>query len=173
MIKFIIGENASGKSLYLDNIIKADLDNHSEVEFVTNTYEIKNDNIEYDKDRLSVLEDISGAEEIDTSNSLLAIVESPVKLSKEFLQLMTILCQKCKRAYLDEPEQGLSEYEINILSSFLMQAGRTYEDMVIVTHSELLIQIPNCVYATPKMRDNTADIILQNVKDGDKFEVID
>lgn len=172
MVKFIIGENASGKSLYLDNAVKEDLNNNNEIEFVTNLYETSSNN-GYSQERLSILEDISNSEEIDTSNEILALVGSPVKLSKEFLHLMTILCSKCKRAYIDEPEQGLSEYEINLLASFLQYADRTYEEVIIVTHSELLIQIPRCTYATPKMSDTTSDVTLIEVRGEEKFEVID
>ena len=173
MINFIIGENASGKSMYLDLLIKSELKNNSEIEFVTNLHETLYSETEYVKERLDTLEEISLADEIDTINEIINISGNPVKLSKDFLQLMTILCKKSKRAYIDEPEQGLSEYEINLLGTFLTLANHTYEDIFIVTHSELLIEINGCRYMTPQMDNFTSDITIVDVKEADKFEIID
>lgn len=173
MINFIIGENASGKTLYLDRIINKDLNSHGSIEFVTNVYDVKHNNSKYNLDRISILEDISYADKVDTSNDIISILGNPVRLSKEFLQIITILCLECKRAYIDEPEQGLSEYEICLLSSFLTYTDKTFEDVFIVTHSELLIQLPYCEIYTPKMSATTTDIELIKVTEESKFEVID
>ena len=48
-----------------------------------------------------------------------------------------------------------------------------YENVTIVTHSELLIQIPNCKCFTTKMDDTTTEITLTEVKEDRKFEIID
>ena len=173
MINFIIGENASGKSMYLDLLIKSELENNTDVEFITNLHDTLYSDLEYNQERLDILEEITFADEIGILNEIITISGNPVKLSRDFLELMTILCKTSKRAYIDEPEQGLSEYEINLLGSFLTLVNYTYEDIFIVTHSELLIQIYGCKYMTPKMDSLTADITMLDVKEEDKFEVID
>lgn len=89
------------------------------------------------------------------------------------LQIITILCKDFKRMYIDEPEQGLSEYEINLLCLFLQLTEETYEEIVIVTHSELLIQMPCYELYTLKMSETTTDIELISVGEDEKFEIID
>jgi len=173
MIKFIIGKNASGKTLYLNNCVKQDLNSNEDIEFVTNLKDTNYQDVDYDYRKIEILEEISHADSIDTSNELLALIESPVKLSKEFLQLVTILCKKCKRAYIDEPEQGLSEYEINLLASFLQYTNKFFEEIVVVTHSELLIQVTGCRLLTVKMDEFTTDIQLLEVSEEKKFEIVD
>ena len=173
MIRIIIGQNASGKTLYLNNCINNDLEDSDTIDFVTNLKDASYNDISYNQERLQVLEEITDVEMIDTSNELLALIGSPIKLSKDFLQIVTILCKECKKVYLDEPEQGLSEYEINLLISFVQYAESTYEEIVVVTHSELFVQIPLCEIFTPKMDEVTSDIILYEVEEDKKFEVID
>ena len=173
MIKFIIGENASGKTLYLNNCVKEDLNSNEDIEFVTNLKDTFYQDVDYDQRKIDILEEISHSESIDKSNEILALIGNPVKLSKEFLQLVTILCKKCKRAYIDEPEQGLSEYEINLLASFLQYTNKIFEEVVVVTHSELLIQITGCRLLTVEMDEHTTDIQLVEVPEDKKFEIID
>lgn len=173
MIKFIIGENASGKTLYLDNCIEKELVSNEEINFVTNLRDGNYAEWQFNQERLDILEDISDSDKVDISNQILYLSGSPVKLSEEFLKLMTLLCKDCKKAYIDEPEQGLSEYEINLLASFLQYTQRTFEEIIIVTHSELLIQITSCICVTPKMSETTAYIELIEVPEEKKFEVID
>lgn len=175
MIKFIIGNNASGKTLYLDNCIDIELENVSKqgIEFISNLRNGNYSNRLYNKERLNILEEITQCKEIDTTSSLLSFIESPVRLSEDFIKLMTLMCKECKRAYIDEPEQGLSVYELNLFCSFLDYAGRTYEELVIVTHSELLIQTDEKEMFTPIMDEKTADIQMIQVDEENKFEVID
>lgn len=173
MIKFIIGENASGKTLYLDNCIQDELNSSEQVNFVTNLYTVNDTDVRYNARKLEILEDISNSERVDTSNQTLYIVGSPVKLSNEFLNLIDLLCKDCKKAFIDEPEQGMSEYEINLLGSFLEVVDKEFDEIIIVTHSELLIQIPRCEIYTVKMRDTSNEVGLIKVEDGDKFEIID
>lgn len=173
MIKIIIGQNASGKTLYLNNCIDSELMEFNTIDFVTNMKDASYNDVSYNQERLEILESITDVERIDTSNELLALIGNPIKLSKDFLQIVTLLCKECKRVYLDEPEQGLSEYEINLLVSFLQYADNTYEEIIVVTHSELFVQIPVCKIFTPKMSETTSDIVLFEVEEDQKFEVID
>lgn len=173
MIKFIIGENASGKTLYLDTCIEKEIASNENIQFITNLREANYTDLKFNKARLEILEEISDVESVDTSNQILSLIGSPVRLSEDFLKLMTLLCRECKKAYIDEPEQGLSEYEIYLLASFLEYTEKTFDEIIIVTHSEILIQITKCIYLTPKMNKFTTDIELINVPEEKKFEVID
>ncbi|MGN0375749.1 MAG: hypothetical protein ACI4EN_09655 [Butyrivibrio sp.] len=174
MIKLVIGANASGKTLFLNNCIQRELDNFDVPAFATNLADTLYSDTEYNKKRLEKLEEIfCYADGIDTSNELISVINNPVKLSKDFLQIITILCKDFKRMYIDEPEQGLSEYEINLLCTFLQFTAELYEQLIIVTHSEMLIQLPYYELYTVKMSETSADIELIPVREDEKFEVID
>lgn len=174
MIELIIGANASGKTLYLNNCINKELAEFSEPEFATNMVNDLYSDIGYNRERIKVLEEIfCYADGIDTSNELLSIINNNIKLSKEFLQIITILCKDFNRMYIDEPEQGLSEQEINLLCTFLQFTADTYEKIVVVTHSELFIQLPSYKLFTVKMSETTSDIELIPVEEAEKFEIID
>lgn len=175
MIKFIIGNNASGKTLYLDNCIDIELENISKsgLQFITNLRNGNYSNRSYDKERIHILKELTQCTEIDITSALLSFIGSPVRLSEDFIKLMTLMCKESKRAYIDEPEQGLSIYELNLFCSFLDYAGRTYEELVIVTHSELLIQTDDKELFTPIMDEKTADLQMIQIDEENKFEVID
>lgn len=126
MIKLIIGQNASGKTLYLNNLIQSRLEKTGKIDFVTNTVRnITFINKEYNKERLEILEELILADEISTSSSEnISPIGNPIRLSNRFLYLMTILCKDVKSAYLDEPEQGLSEYERNLFIYIILATFR-------------------------------------------------
>lgn len=173
MIRLIIGNNASGKTLYLKRCIKDDLDKHNKVEFITNFIDNMSDSTEYNQDRINILGEVfCYSDGIDTSNDTLGIINNNVRVSKYFLEIITLLCKDYKRMYIDEPEQGLSIYEINLLCNFLQFADKTYENLTIVTHSEMLIQLPYYELYTVKMNESS-DIDLIPVMEDKKFEVID
>ena len=174
MIKIIIGQNASGKTLYLDNVVEEMSQGDGEIDFVTNLADQHIfDHVPFLPDKVEILCEILQAERVDTSCVILTPVESPVVLGREFIEIITLLCKDVKAVYLDEPEQGLSEYEMSILCTLIQYFSRFFEEIIIVTHSELFVQMVNCRYFTVVMDEKTADVELIQVSEDDKFEIID
>lgn len=175
MIQLIIGQNASGKTLYLDTIIEEKLKHADDINFVTNIGNNKYNELLFSKKRVKILDDIlmDFCDSIDTSNELITPINSEIVFSTDFLYMVTLLCKNVDEIYLDEPEQGLIEFEIKLLTNFLELIDKTYNKIVIVTHSELLVQMPYFDAYTIKMSNITSQVELLPVKGEDVLEVID
>lgn len=172
MLEIIIGQNASGKTLYLYNCIKAELEKNN-TDFASNLNQLSYEDLKFNKKRIEILYDlIDTAEEIITNNKILSI-KAEENFSKAFLEIMSILCKDVSTLFLDEPEQGLSRREIDILCTFIERANRTYKRVVIVTHCDLIIQCENIIIYSVQMSTQTNKLRLIEVPEDKKFEIID
>lgn len=172
MLEIIIGQNASGKTLYLYNCIKAEIEKGN-IDFASNLNKLSYEDLEFNTERIEILYDvIDTAEEIIETNEVLNI-KADEKFSKAFLEIISILCKDASTFFLDEPEQGLSRRELDILCTFLERADRTYKRIVIVTHCDLFIQCENIKIYSVQMNKQTNELKLLEVPEDKKFEVID
>lgn len=172
MLEIIIGQNASGKTLYLYNCIKEELDKNN-TDFITNLNLLSAERAGFNEERIEILYDIiDTADEIITSNKILNI-KADENFSKAFLEIMTLFCKDKSTLFLDEPEQGLSNRELYILANFLDKAEETYKRIVITTHSELLADTEYAKAYTVKMSDKTNELKLIEVPEEKILEVID
>lgn len=173
-LKVIIGENASGKTLYLDNKIRHKTDVENSIDFVTN---LDRDNyfrnLEYDDDKLEILEDVTYADRVDKSCEVIQLVDCDIKLSQRFIYLATILCKKVSNAYIDEPEKGLSTREKYILGTFLNNIKDKFDDFVIVTHNEIIANIPDVTVYKAEKINNGSEIKILTVPEEKVDDIID
>lgn len=172
MLEIIIGQNASGKTLYLYNCIKAEIAK-GDTDFVSNLNKLSYEDLKFNTERIEILYDvIDTAEEIITTNEVLNI-KADEKFSKAFLEIISIICKDASTLFIDEPEQGLSNRELYILANFLDRAEETYKRIVITTHSELLADTEYAKAYTVKMSNKTNELKLIKVPEEKVLEVID
>ncbi|MBQ9141417.1 MAG: hypothetical protein IJX63_06430 [Lachnospiraceae bacterium] len=139
MIKWIIGINASGKTVLLIEGYTACKKAGNKV--ISNIRE--NENIPISQERLQlilsddVIENVFSYEEpmiVGDSIYLKAAFGRPY--SKEFLNILSIVCLDGDYIFLDEPERGLTIREQNIIGAVLKLVLPTYKGGIITTHSE-------------------------------------
>lgn len=172
MIKFIIGNNASGKTLYLDRYLDKCLNEGKEV--LTNLRFGYKSEKEFNAERMDMLGEILNCNVFSVDNKMLHFDVPPKGLSDEFVKIITLLCRDCSLACIDEPEQGLEPEEVYQFTAFLNYIGDTYDELIIVTHSEVLIQtVAECEYFTPVTDETNKQVNLESVSEENKFEVID
>lgn len=130
MINLIVGENSTGKTLYLESLIKTGKE-------LTNLERLNRYlNVPYDKLRLERLRDLYICE-VDASNPfVLGVTEPDRPLTTNFIELVSLMCKEGDILLLDEPDKGLMWYENNYFISFLLAVSSSFKDIYIVTHDE-------------------------------------
>lgn len=63
--------------------------------------------------------------------------------------------------------------EIYLFISYLQLSDRTFDELVIVTQSEMLINLPHKEIYTVEMSKDSADVKLIPVPEDKKYEIID
>lgn len=169
MITLIIGQNAIGKSAYLKNRIKKSSDNGILTNIVSSEY-LKN--LDYNEERIQQLEDILDTDNIIRNQDLLGIETDEVTIGQYFTRILTLICKNGSILYLDEPEFDLSYKEIGFLVWFLCRVEDTFTEMEIVTHSEILLGIPNKKVQTVEYDESRKEFKLVDLKD-DAYVTID
>lgn len=92
MLEIIIGQNASGKTLYLYNCIKAEIEKGN-IDFASNLNKLSYEDLKLSTERIEILYDvIDTAEEIIETNEILNI-KADENFSKAFLEIISILCK--------------------------------------------------------------------------------
>lgn len=158
--------------MYLYNCIKAEIAKGN-TDFVSNLNKLSYEDLKFNTERIEILYDvIDTAEEIIITNEVLNI-KADENFSKAFLEIISIICKNTSALFLDEPEQGLSRRELDVLCTFIERANRTYKRIVIVTHCDLFIQCENVEIYQVKMSKTTNELKLIKVPEDKKFEVID
>lgn len=143
MIKWIVGLNGSGKTVYLENITDKEIDNKSTI--VTNIrkphYKGFNEtrvNLIRSSDFCTELTDYG---DIEIINNRLSIKRDDFEFTEYFLDIITLLCRNGDTLILDEPEYGLYGIEISFLRDILEVLIGTYKKGYIVTHCQSLFCI--------------------------------
>lgn len=140
MVTMVLGENASGKTLYIKKKCK-ELASKYKMDVVTNLIKVPYDGI--DEKRYQLLSDEEAYEyiwdcrEIDKSTGVITIEGGSV-FSEYFLNIVTLLCRKGDYLILDEPEFDLLSREINMLYKICELILPTYKEVHIATHQQWL-----------------------------------
>lgn len=170
MVTLIIGQNAIGKSVYLKNKAKSESLTSEIIYNMTDTSYL--DNIAYNKERIEQLKDILDTEEIIENKDCLIIQTDEVCMSRDFMKLLTLICKDCSKLYIDDIEYGLEYHQIGFLIWFLSRVEDTFDEIMIVTHSEMLLGIENKEVKTVEYDKASKEFILVDIKDKD-YNVID
>lgn len=130
MINLIVGENSTGKTLYLESLIKTGKE-------LTNLERLdKYLNVPYDKLRVERLRDLYICD-VDASNPfVLGLAEPDRPLTPNFIELVSLMCKEGDTLLLDEPDKDLQWYENNYFISFLLSISSSFKDIYIATHDD-------------------------------------
>lgn len=136
MITLILGQNAIGKSYYLNKILKENIKSNIVASNINGINGLENlENREYSKERLEILEENKFIDEISVKANKISIIEADMKTGHKFESLVYLLCKEADILILDEPEYGLSSEEIALLFDLLVKMAPTFKDVYIVSHS--------------------------------------
>lgn len=168
MITLLIGNNAIGKTRYLQEL----LSNHNPNDVLTNMYSkvyiLKED---YNEERLNVLKDILMTDDILLDHKILYPNNPYFIPSNAFMELMTLLCKNRNIVFLDEPTKELQFHEKAKLVKFLARTAETYKTVYITTHyTGMLNLIDREVYTIEKVDKK---VLLKKVNEEDEYGVID
>ena len=147
MIKWIVGLNGSGKTVLLEDELEEEINKNSKI--ITNLKNITYR--DFDKNRIDMLVghddyvDIFDYGDIEINNNEMTITENGHEYSKNFLNILSLLCRKGDVLILDEPEFGLYGVEMMMLGRIINILSNTYKNGLIATH---------CQYLFPNDSDN-------------------
>lgn len=150
MTHIVVGESASGKTLWLRNYI--DTVGHNKC----NSNLDGLNNVRFNRNRLDVLGDLIESDIRVLGGSFIAPDTNDYRLSRRFFDLAAIICNDLDYLALDEPEQLLTITENIKIVQLLCRLSikGLYKEMTIVTKEAAYFAIPNSKYYTVKMSDN-------------------
>ena len=170
MITLIIGQNATGKSVYLKNRAKEAVRKNENI--ISNTWDTTYlNNRGYNAERIEALEEVFDSEEITENPEYLDIKTDEISIGKSFKDMLTMICREGDELYLDEPEYALNSREEAYLVSFLYRVLDTFKNIEIVTHSELFLGILEADRKTVILNDKN-EYVLSDLKE-DEYATID
>lgn len=170
MITLIIGQNAIGKSVYINNKAKEALKRNENI--ICNVWDTTYlDNRQYNTQRIEALMDLFDTEDIVQKKQFLELKTDEIEVGKSLSEILTIICKEGDELYLDEPEYGLSTAEINYLVSFIYKVSNTFDNIEIVTHSEIFFGILEAEKKTVELNSNN-EYVLTDLR-GSAYETID
>lgn len=137
MLNVIYGENASGKTKALEDLVFA----CDSSQIATNVVPIVIQ-IPYDMERVHFIEKCFGYLEFNTTN-INRLIEVESELSDELLNILTILCRDVNNIFIDEPEFGIYGSELYILYNIFSLLSEKVENIWIVTHEDLYTHFDN------------------------------
>lgn len=142
MLNFLIGENASGKTRYLRDLLhncKSDL-------FVTNLPdEICRSDYKTIDGIVSWLEDETTSE-IFERDGVFAFLDLPFSFSDKFNSILRLMSRDVDYMFLDEPDEGLSKQERSMLSELFIFLSRTDKQIWVSTHDSAVLYYDNSRY---------------------------
>lgn len=167
MVKFIVGENASGKTAFLKSQFKRVIESHPN--YISNMGDAS---IYYqlplNEDRIRFFADLLFAEAIYDEHDIL-FKGGPIKLSLPCLTLVHLLCRDTECILLDEPERDIPQSELGYIYEFLQRYSEELTECYIVTHSELLVQMLGAEYYKVVEEDNA--FVLKQITRGEAYAI--
>ena len=168
MINLIIGNNAIGKTAYLNILIKKYGIDNITTNLRSDTYF---QYIKYNEERVQILQTLLSANKIEHNLTYLDIKNPDRVLTLNFLKLVTTICRDRDILILDDPEKDLTYMEKNFLLTFLDNISTTFSEMFISTHYECMLSLDNMSTYTVLKEGET--FTLKNVAKEDMYAVID
>lgn len=168
MINLIVGENSTGKTLYLESLVKTgrELINLERLDKYLNT--------PYNQFRLEKLRELDICD-VDASNPFhLSLVEPDRPLSIEFTKLVSLMCKDGNVLLLDEPDKNLLWYEDYYFISFLSAVSSSFKEIYVVTNDDEILDLKHITklnYMTVKKNRDT--VTSYNITEEKANELID
>lgn len=157
MNHIIIGENASGKTLYLKNLIKG---MNGVVSNLLNEKLMYRLPVSQERvDRLIFELDLDSL----TVATGVAMAIGDVVFSVDFLKVLYLLCLEADVLVLDEPDLPLGYVEQSFLLSALFAVQMTYRDIYITSHNDNILGIPKSEFFIAKRKSGTSDVSLIHI----------
>lgn len=168
MINLIVGENSTGKTLYLKSLAKSNkgLTNLERLDMYIN--------VPYNKSRLKSLRALDICDVDESNPYILSLAEPDRPLTTKFIELVTLMCKEGDILMLDEPDKGLLWYEDYHFISFLLSVSGSFKDIYIVTHDDemMVLSVMNKAnFMTVKKDKGT--VISYNITKEQANELID
>lgn len=147
-MKWIVGLNGAGKTIYLDNQIDAYAKKGT---VITNLREVHYKG--FDEQRIDLIKCMNNYDimtnygELKVIGNELVIDTEDFQYTEDFIKILNLLCRKGEYIIIDEPEFNLYGIEVNFLVDILNSLVQTYKDGIIATHCQSLFCIePNNFY---------------------------
>lgn len=135
MMHVIVGENASGKTVFLRKKVK-ELP-HSVNNLIDDIFAHKR---QFVRERLELLADYLVADSIDTvGQGDINIINAYVPYTMEFKQAALMMCKEGDYLVLDEPDAKLSKVDGNMMYRFMRILIPTYKECYVATHRVCLV----------------------------------
>jgi hypothetical protein len=146
MINLIVGENSSGKTVYLEKLLK------EKYKYGVSTNMLKIDpkieSVGFNQERVNILDEITICDGINSTGQYLEFTGKKETYSLEFIKLLSLICKDNSILILDEPDLMIEDTEGSRLAYFMSRVGHTFNEVYIVTHDELMLSIPDAKYWT-------------------------
>jgi hypothetical protein len=149
MVKWIIGLNGAGKTVYLENTLEDAIKNKENI--VTNIRSVAYRGFNEDKIKAlnepELYEDTFDYGEIEVVNNHIIIKNATIIYTDNFMNLLTLLCREGDTLIIDEPEFGLYGVEIDMIVKIIEVLLPFYKKGCIATHCQELFTLqPNNFY---------------------------
>lgn len=166
MNHIIIGANASGKTLYLKNLVKG---RNGVVSNLLNEKFLYRFSVSQERvNRLISELDLDSL--IVTTGVAMAIGD--IKFSIDFLKVLYLLCLDADVLALDEPDLSLGYVEQSFLLTALFAVQMTYKDMYITSHDDNILGVPKSEFFIAERIRGTSDVKLVHIDRGKVHDYI-
>lgn len=169
MLNIIIGENAVGKTVMLRKMASQ----INRLDIASNLSKYQNFigmTLKYNMGTIDFISKELG-DPVVLENEEQLFIEG---YGRDFLDIMTVLSRNVANFYLDEPEYGLREYEVNMMAHVLVKLAYELPSIWITTQTELLLDINSSAvsYYTVE-RNNLGEFVLKNIEWQDVCKYVD
>lgn len=137
MLNIIYGANASGKTKVLKDLYKSKSKKEALCNIISNIYF---DDIDYSSERLEKVNDNLDYQEIEIGKVGQLVSR---EFSAEFLDIAKLLLKDVDYVYLDEPDIGLVNVEVETLIQMLHLLKEDIKELWVVTHDSRLYAVKN------------------------------
>lgn len=144
MVNVLVGDNGNGKTQFLKQMLRkegtiSNIASDKSTEFVS-----------ISEEKVNELSEITGAK-CSTNGSEVFVKDFKVgrryvDIGAKLLSILTLLCREGSVLLLDEPDTHLTEDDINILTFILEYCENLFNEIWVVTHNMIMLNIESCKY---------------------------
>jgi len=139
MTKFIVGNNAAGKTLFLKERINNIIRNYNVISNCTETLIDRTKVLDTNVAFCEYVCDAFEADEYTLFKDEFVLSGNRPECSSDIWKLLFLLSRDAKYMYLDEPEFGLTQDELKYIVCALNYLCKTLDEVYIVTYCEDII----------------------------------
>lgn len=168
MVNVILGHNATGKTLFLNNLLK---DNQKAV---TNLIQpVFFSETKFNSEAVNRIERALGISDITKRGTSINYVSNDgVELSSEMCDLLFLLCCDMDVAILDEPDFGMTEVERGKLITVFSYLSTIFLEIWITTHDEGMLYLDNANYYRVERMHGSSNVRLISLSRENCYEYI-